>query len=363
MIGMRYSVIGILAVVLLAPSVAMAVCSPFESPVACRSREDAEWQAQLQFALEQYQQGLQRRAQLEQDIANARARFWATYPDKPGAEKAQADFARYLLVKDLGILHDNLAAPVLTDETGRRSSIAANNALTLLFVGHPLDGGIRQSAMPEFEAWVNAVRKKVFEGHTSNSTDDEFMRGFLSAWEGQAFRNALASANKEYQAYVIQRDWWEFDNVKRLPAGYDSPDAYGTLLYYRWEKVPMPQAGNVYQTFARLVGPDAARAAAKEVRDAPKDAQGLLVVTAKPPVKTGPGGSQVPDYDVPMPDTVIGTWSSPVTAMEILATRGNARTYLLFLLREQNENGTRVDRATQWNFAETAYNRLKLAFG
>ena len=71
----------------------------------------------------------------------------------------------------------------------------------------------------------------------------------------------------------------------------------------------------------------------------------------------------MPDYDVPMPDAVIGTLASPVTAMEMLATRGNARTYLLFLLREQNEQGTRVNRATQWNFAETAYNRLKLAFG
>ena len=363
MIRIRRSVIGILALVLLAPVAAMAQCDLFEPQVQCRARLQAQQAAQWQHAFEEWQKGMQRRADFEQRLADARARFWATYPDKPGAEKAQNDFANYLRAKDLSILRDYLAASALTDETGRRSSTDAMKAFTTLSVGRPIDGGIRQSAMPDFEAWANAVRAKVFEGHTSNSTDDEFMRGFLSAGVTPSFFKALDSTDKLYKAYLIPRDWWEFDNAKRLPAGFDSPDAYGMLLYYRWEKIPMPQAGNVYQTFARLVGPDAARAAAKQVHDAPKDAQGLLVVTAKPPVKTGPGGSQVPDYDVPMPDAVIGTWASPVTAMEILATRGNARTYLLFLLREQNENGTRVDRATQWTFAETAYNRLKLAFG
>ena len=363
MVRIRSFVIGPLAVVLLVPFAAMAQCDLFEPPIQCRARLQAQQNAEWQHAFDEWQKGMQRRAEFEQRMADARARFWATYPDKPGAEKAQAEFANYLREKDLGILRDYLAASAITDETGRRSSTDAMKALTTLSVGHPLDGGIRQSAMPEFEAWANAVRAKVFEGHTSKNTDDEFMRGFLSAGVTPSFFKALDSTDKLYKAYLIPRDWWEFDNAKRLPAGFDSPDAYGTLLYYRWEKVPIPQAGNVYQTFARLVGQDAARAAAKQVRDAPKDAQGLLVVTAKPPMKTGPGGSQVPDYDVPMPDAVIGTWASPVTAMEILATRGNARTYLLFLLREQNENGTRIDRATQWTFAETAYNRLKLAFG
>jgi hypothetical protein len=363
MIRIRCAVIGIFAVMLLAPFTAIAQCDLFEPPIQCRARLQAQQAAEWRHAFQEWQKGMQRRAEFEQEIANARARFWATYPDKPGAEKAQTDFANYLRDKDLSILRDYLPASAITDETGRRSSIDATKAITTLFAGHPIDGGIRQSAMPEFEAWAIAVRAKVFERHTSNSTDDEFMRGFVSAGATPSFFKALDSTEKLYKAYLIPRDWWEFDNAKRLPAGFDSPDAYGTLLYYRWEKIPMPQAGNVYQTFARVVGADAARAAAKQVRDAPKDAQGLLVVTAKPPVKTGPGGSQVTDYDVPMPDTVIGTWASPVTAMGILATRGSARTYLLFLLREQNENGTRVDRATQWTFAETAYNRLKLAFG
>ena len=355
--------LAVLLLLPLAPSRAMAViCDLFEPPVHCNARKVAESQAQWQRAAEDQQNLNRLRMQVTEKIGNARARFWATYPDKPGAADAQVELAHWLWTKDIIYLRQNLQSPVFKDETGRQSSTGGMKALETMF-SVPVDDGIPQAATPEFEAWVNAVRKKVFEGHTSNSTDDAFMQGFLSAWMGPSFWKAVAAAEKQYQAYLMARDWWEFDHVHRVPAGYDSPDAYGALLYSRWQKLPMAQAVTVYRAFARLVGPDAARAAARTVHDAPKDAQGLLVVTARPPVKIGPGGSQVPDYDVPMPDAVIGTWASPVTAMEILATRGNARTYLLFLLREQNENGTRVDRATQWTFAETAYNRLKLAFG
>jgi hypothetical protein len=362
MIRPRSLALAVLFPVLLVPSAAMALCDLFEPPVQCNARRRAEQADEWRRAAEAQQELNRLRIQVSQNIGNARARFWTTYPDKPGADKAQAEFARWLWTKDIIYLRQNLQSPVFKDATGRSSSTAGMKALETMF-SVPIDDGIPQAATPEFEAWVNAVRKKVFEGHTSNSTDDAFMQGFLSAWMGPSFWKAVASADKEYQAYVMARDWWEFDHVQRVPVGYDSPDAYGALLYHRWEKVPMAQAPGVYQTFARLVGPDAARAAARAVHDAPKDAVGKLVVTAKPPVKIGPGGSQVPDYDMPMPDAVIGTWASPVTAMEILATRGSARTYLLFLLREQNEGGTRVDRTTQWTFAETAYNRLKLAFG
>ncbi|HTK89324.1 MAG TPA: hypothetical protein VL948_03670 [Verrucomicrobiae bacterium] len=355
--------LAVLLLLPLAPSRAHAViCGLFEPPVHCNARKVAESQAQWQRAAEEQQNLTRLRLEVSEKIGNARARFWATYPDKPGAEEARLDFAHWLWTKDIIYLRQNLQSPVFKDETGRSSSSGAMKALETMF-SVPIDDGIPQAATPEFEAWVNAVRKKVFEGHTSNSTDDAFMQGFLSAWMGPSFWKAVASADKQYQAYLMARDWWEFDHAHRVPAGYESPDAYGALLYSRWHKLPMAQAVASYRTFAGLVGSDAARAAAKAVHDAPKDAQGLLVVTAKPPVKIGPGGSQVPDYDMPMPDAVIGTWASPVTAMEILATRGNARTYLLFLLREQNENGTRIDRATQWTFAETAYNRLKLAFG
>ncbi|HZP38209.1 MAG TPA: hypothetical protein VFE48_17120 [Methylomirabilota bacterium] len=89
----------------------------------------------------------------------------------------------------------------------------------------------------------------MFEGHTSNSTDDAFMQGFRSAWTGPSFWKPVASADKQYQAYLMARDWWEFDHAQRVPAGYDAPDAYGALLYSRWHKLPMAQPVTSYRTF------------------------------------------------------------------------------------------------------------------
>jgi hypothetical protein len=103
--------------------------------------------------------------------------------------------------------------------------------------------------------------------------------------------------------------------------------------------------------------------AAKKVMDAPKTEHGVLVVTAPRPVKTGPGGSEVDDYTIPMPEGVIGVYGDPITAMEILATKDDDRRYLLYLLTDQNRPNPHVwDRATEWAFAETAYSRLVIAF-
>ena len=245
--------------------------------------------------LEQMRKTGEQRAQARAAIQQAREQFWATYPDKPGAEKARKDFSYWLGVKDIHYLRTYLKAPVMKDEHGRRSATAGADFLdTFGGFDEKIDDGIRASALREFEDWAMAVRDKLFEGHTSSSTDDVLMQALLATWTGQKFWDAVAANTPKYDAYVTLRDWWEFDHVHRVPAGYDSPDAYGALLYSRWHKLPMAQAVTSYRTFARLVGPDAARAAAKAVHDAPKDAQGLLVVTARPPVKIGPGGSQVP---------------------------------------------------------------------
>ena len=122
------------------------------------------------------------RALVMQSITQARERFWATYPDKPGAEKVKQDFAYWLWVKDMYYLRENLKAPVTKDpRTGRRTSTDAANVLDTTFgLSSPIDDGIRKVAVTEFEDWVNAVRDKLFEGHTSNSTDDAFMQGLLA---------------------------------------------------------------------------------------------------------------------------------------------------------------------------------------
>lgn len=65
-----------------------------------------------------------------------------------------------------------------------------------------------------------------------------------------------------------------------------------------------------------------------------------------------------------MPEGVIGVYADAIRAIKILATKDDDRRYLLYLLTYQNQPKPLVSKAaTQWAFAETAYNRLLIAFG
>lgn len=352
----------IIAFALCLPSSAFAwndPCGIKSSPIDCQN-----YLKGVEYSRERAVAAGKAKAELTASIKKAREQFWATYPNKPGAVKAREEFTKWLFYKDHYYLRLMLIGTQDKDLTSRRGPDFIAHILDLSVGPQTVDGGIRQSAKPEFAAWVEAIRTKIFEGHTSSSMDNAFIRGFESAFMSEKFWKALAASEKEYQAYIIERDWWEFDDVKRIPAGFEEPENYGALLYSRWDDLKMPVAQETYHTMEQLLGPSIVHAAAKRVLEAPKTARGGLVVTVPPPVKTGPGGSQLPDYDVPMPETVIGTYGDPVKAMEILATQGDDRRYLLYLLTDENppKHGL-MDRATQWTFADTAYKRLVLAFG
>jgi hypothetical protein len=319
----------------------------------------------LKYSREQAEAAGKAKAELIAGIERARTQFWATYPNKPGALKARDEFAKWLFYKDFYYLRLSLMGSLQSrDLTARRGPDFMAHILDLSVGLQTVDGGIRQSAKPEFADWVAAIAAKVFEGHTADTMDNSFIRGFEATFTGPKFWKAMATSEKEYQPYVIERDWWEFDSVGRIPAGYDEPDSYGALLYNRWDKLKMSTAIATYKSMSNLLGPAIVRAAAKAVHDAPKDADGGLRVTVPEPYMTTPGGSRVLDDSVPMPEKVIGTYGDPVKAMEILATQGDDRRYLLYLLTDENiPNRGVIDRATQWTFAGTAYKRLLLAFG
>ena len=316
-----------------------------------------------EMMLKQMRETGEQRAQARAAIQQARTQFWATYPDKPGAEKARKEFSYWLGAKDIYYLREHLKAPVMKDEHGRRTATAGANFLdTFGGFDEKIDDGIRSSALHEFEDWAMAVRDKLFEGHTSSSTDDAFMQGLLATWMGQKFWDAVAANTTQYDAYVTLRDWWEFDHVNRMPAGFDTPATYGVYLYARFRKVPLPAATSNYQKMTELLGVERVQAAAKRVMDAPKAEDGALVVTADP-YKKGPGGGEMIDYEKPMPDGVIGVYADPARAMELLATQDDDRRYLLYLLHNHAPDLRRLDPATTWTFADTAYKKLVLAFG
>jgi hypothetical protein len=111
-----------------------------------------------------------------------------------------------------------------------------------------------------------------------------------------------------------------------------------------------------------LLGVQRVQAAAKRVMDAPKRDDGGLIVTVEA-IKKGPGGGEMIDYDKPVPADIIGAFADPVRVMEMLATQDDDRRYLLDLLHRHAPDLRRLDPATTWTWADTAYKRLALAFG
>src|SRR6267142_1198664 len=129
----------------------------------------------------------------------------------------------------------------------------------------------------------------------------------------------------------MERDWAEFDKAGVLPAGFDTKEGYGMFLYFRQGHVTFGEARRIYTGMVQVLGKDIVEAAAEAVRTAPKTESGNLVTHVPRPVKKGPGGGEVDDYDVPFPPGVIGVYSNPEVAMEVYATHDDDHRYLLYV--------------------------------
>jgi hypothetical protein len=311
------------------------------------------------------------KAGLIQRIVEARQKFWETYTGKPDndapvtdpAKKARDSFADLLSWKDIYFLELALRWPQTRDLTERRGPGFATKVQDFLNGLLPTDGGIRQAASPEFFDWVEAVRKGF--GPEPKNFDEIFKQSFNIALMGDTFWKAVAASRTQYLAYVTERDWWEFDARNRIPPRFDTREGYAIYLYARYNKLPIQDAcGNSSDMLAALENNDVVFASADLVRKAAKTPGGLLVVTVPPPMKLTPSGQKVEDPTVPMPEGVIGVYSDPVRAFEILATKDDDIRYLKWLLTEQNmPDGRYFYVAHKWDFANKTYAQLVEAFG
>jgi hypothetical protein len=312
------------------------------------------------------------KAGLIQRIVEARQKFWETYTGKPDkdapvtdpAKKARDNFADLLSWKDIYFLELALRWPQSKDLTERRGPGFATKVQDFLNGLLPTDGGIRQAASPEFFDWVEAVRKGF--GPEPKNFDEIFKQSFNIALMGDTFWKAVDASRTQYLTYVTERDWWEFDaRDHRIPPRYDTRERYAIYLYARYNKLPMRDAcGNSRDMLAALKNDELVFASADLVRKAAKTPGGLLVVTVPPPMKTTRSGQKVEDPTVAMPEGVIGVYSDPVRAFEILATKDDDIRYLKWLLTRQNmPDGRYFYVAHKWDFAEKTYELLVKAFG
>jgi hypothetical protein len=132
-------------------------------------------------------------------LAEARQRFWATYPNKPGFAEARDDFAYRLYWKDWYYVYASLAIPSIDGRQvsplvrGGGNAVSSRDALD--FLGGKLDGGIRKTAMPEFEDWVDNVRNKIGD-HTAANDPFGFVERFLNAMAAKLYR----PPNRQYSS-------------------------------------------------------------------------------------------------------------------------------------------------------------------
>jgi hypothetical protein len=277
-------------------------------------------------------------------IAVARKRFWETYPDKPGATAARDEFGKRLDGKDSYYLW-----MILTDAMG--------GAKYADLIGGKLDGGIPRYASYEFKDWVEEIKLRLGEQSMSQS--------MLLNPVGLAERlkKAMAASEKKRDVYLFERNWAEFDAVGREPAGLDDPAMYFMAICIRGQKIGWEDALTEFDGITKALGKDNVLAAIQQVHAAPRERFGVLKVTMPPPVKRSPGGTEIEDPDIPLPENVIGVTGSAVRAVERLASQGDDRRYLLWLLTDNNRRGSELVHETKWQHAMSAYQRLVLAFG
>ena len=298
-------------------------------------------------------------------IQDFRDEFWKTYPDKKGHEEAREKFAQALFLKDMFCLQNYMRLTILSpvpNAVERGEDMPAKVGEFLSGFG---DGGVPKTARYEFYVWAEKVRANL---GAVKSRDDIFITslrvgmGSLSP----AFYQASDLGGKEYQAYLMERDWGEFEQAHRVPAGFDNKQYFGIYLYYRYGGYPFAEAKATYAALkATLKNDRVIEDAAEMIRTAPRKDNGDLVVTVPDPVKKGPGGDLVDDYDVPMPEKVVGTYRDPLVAFEVAIAQGGDREYLHYLLAQQAVFNRKLmrEKITKWVYAGEAYEALVHAFG
>lgn len=204
-------------------------------------------------------------------IEQARQRFFKEYPNGPNRAEAQREFAHLLFQKDFWLFY--LAFQAGGGETygSKEASIALDKFTGL---GVELDNGIRPLAFDSFYDWASFYYKKVMGSPTNrqiNSLDDFINKIALGAANSEAHQASM----DEYERYRLARDWAEF-----AAAGYsltDNPKDYLITLFIierpynqKPEKSNAEQATEFYQLMAKVVGEEAMLKAAKQLMAAQK---------------------------------------------------------------------------------------------
>jgi len=319
-------------------------CQWWEQPINCANRKSM---AQL------WGEAAGAKMDMSQQIATARARFWQTYPNKPGFAEASANFAALLNDKDIYYLNTYISAQRLNlpHQPAMDQTVAG---MDVIYGGVKVDDGIPESAEFAFREWSISFKENL-----------DAAGGLLSLNVVDNMIKAMAASEKKHRKYLLARDWAEFDAAGRIPAGFDQPDKYATLLYVRFGQMTLDEAEENVRVMRRLFGDDVVLHAAREVLTAPKTRNGHLVNHAPDvPAIRDEYGHSIPDRSFPQPPQVSGIYSSQLEAFELIGARSDDRRYALAVLADAKpRRGTESRYLGKWTFAEKAYGRFVDAYG
>jgi len=321
-----------------------------------------------------------------------RKKFWDTYPDKEGHKEARQVFAQALFIKDLHYLQSDIWIKNLADVNTNRTPTSPNihtdstgNKLAQIlgqaFTGTAMDGAINPdgdipaTALPEFNDWVDATRKALGPLTKRSNFDAVFVTTLKNgvSFFSEDYRKATNLSGKEYQAYLMERDWAEYDKANVIPDGYDNKEKYGVYLYFRNAGITLQHAKATYADMVTVLntptlsGKKLVEDAVEEVRTAPKTPDKKLFTKYPTPFKLSPSGEKIPDYDVPMPKNISGFFTNQQMQFEALACQYDTHAYLLYMLKiryfDNQRNGHLKPETTKWSFAQSCYRALANSFG
>ncbi len=184
---------------------------------------------------------------LSQSIAEARARFWANYPDGRDNEEANSAFAKLLFGKDLAYLIYYLPEGPYSP----RARLIKN------LTGGDIDGGIDPVVEEKYFFWVEGIREALgARNHWGKKTDllvasaDDLLKAF-----------SRSTVQARYDEYKLARDRREFIKMDRgedfddlLAASRPAPSTNlirSGCMDYRFHTT-VPEAQECYYNYGEL---------------------------------------------------------------------------------------------------------------
>ena len=197
-------------------------------------------------------------ADMSQQIAAARQRYWKEFPDGTNYAAADREFGELLWKKDLYFALMTLLPRAIAGQRSPQADLFSR-------LSKLVDGGIRQEAGSEFDDWMKAAERHFEDSGGVNGAN------FLSY--PLRVLDAALSCPQEYARYKRARDWAEFD----LSGLQLSPKDYALMLLERFPHLKSrEEAGQLFQELLPIFGEKQMLEMAKRISKAPRDNRGSL---------------------------------------------------------------------------------------